>query len=183
MSQLRQYLIQLSAAQVMNLFMQCFQGYYRDRTDGGRECRYFAAVYPAFRIAAYVMYSLTLGNTFYLDFMFLCAIVTVAIVFVSPYKDPYKKYNKLDIAMILSLGSVFGAFLFIVTVSDKSRDSNPLGYIFSCLFSFAPLLYFSAKFCLSVRCFFVYKLSAWQCMSCPPSRRQRGDYEDLSNIN
>ena len=42
----------------LQMFMQCFQGYYRDRTDGGRECRYFAAVYPAFRIATFVMYSI-----------------------------------------------------------------------------------------------------------------------------
>ena len=164
----------------LQIFMQCFQGYYRDRTDGGRECRYFAAVYPAFRIAAYVMFSITLGNTFYLEFMFLCAIVTVIIVFVSPYKEPYKKYNKLDIAMILSSGGVVGAFLFIVTVSYKSRGSNPIGYIFSYLFSFVPLLYFSVKFCLSVRHVCVHKLSTW---SCNPSRRQGGNYEDLSSIN
>ena len=36
----------------LQIFMECFQGYYRDRTDGGWECRYFAAVYPAFRIVA-----------------------------------------------------------------------------------------------------------------------------------
>ena len=164
----------------LQMFMQCFQGYYRDRTDGGRECRYFAAVYPAFRIGAYVMYSLTIGNTFYLDFMFLCAIVTVAIVFVSPYKYPYKKYNKLDITMILSSGGIVGAFLFIVTVSYRSRGSNPIGYIFSYLFFFVPLLYFTVKFCLSVRHVCVHKLSTW---SCNPSRRQRGNYEDLSSID
>ena len=164
----------------LQMFMQCFQGYYRDRTDGGRECRYFAAVYPAFRIAAYFMYSFTLASSFNLDFMFLCAIVIVAIVFVSPYKEPYKKYNKLDIAMILSSGGMFGAFLFIVTVSYKIHSSNPIGYLFSYLFSLVPLLYFSVKFCLSVRHVCVHKLSTW---SCPPSRRQGGNYEDLSSVN
>ena len=152
------------------MFMQCFQGYYRDRTDGGRECRYFAAVYHVF---AYVMYSFTLGSTLYLDFMFLCAIVVVLIVFVSPYKEPYKKYNKLDIAMILSLGGVLSAFLFIVTVSYKSRGSNPLGCIFCYLFSFVLLLYFSVKFCLSVRHVCVHKLSTWSCN--PSSKRQGGN--------
>ena len=164
----------------LQMFMQCFQGYYRDRTDGGRECRYFAAVYPAFRLAGYFIYSFTLGSTFYPVFMFLCAIVVVVIVFVSPYKEPYKKYNKLDIVMILSLGGVFGAFVFIASVSHKSHNSNSIGYLLSCLFSFVPLLYFSVKFCLSVKRIFVHKLSSW---SCPPSRRQGGNYEDLSTIN
>ena len=66
----------------LQMFMQCFQGYYRDRTDGGRECRYFAAVYPAFRFAAYVMYIITLTSTFFLVLIVLCSIVTVGIVFV-----------------------------------------------------------------------------------------------------
>ena len=162
----------------LQMFMQCFQGYYRDRTDGGRECRYFAAVYPAFRIAGYVMYSITLGNTFSLHFMFFCAIVILLIVFISPYKEPYKKYDKLDIAMILSSGGTFGAILFILTVSYKDQDSNLIGYLFSYLFSIVPFLYFSVKFCLSVRHVFVRKFFTW---SCNPSRSQRGNYEDLSN--
>ena len=162
----------------LQMFMQCFQGYYLDRTDGGRECRYFAAVYPAFRIAAYVMFSITLGSTFDLYFMFLCAIVTVLIIFVSPYKEPYKKYNKLDIAMILSSGGMFGGFIFIVAAPYKIHGSNPIGYLFSYLFSLVPLLYFSVKFCLFVKCILVHKLS-----TCDPSRRQRGEYDDLSDIN
>ena len=61
----------------LQMFMQCFQGYYRDRTDGGRECRYFAAVYPAFRIAAYVMYSTLPGSSFILALIVICATVII----------------------------------------------------------------------------------------------------------
>ena len=32
--------------QGLRFFMECFQGCFRDKTDGGMECRYFAAVYP-----------------------------------------------------------------------------------------------------------------------------------------
>ena len=40
-------------------------------------------------------------------FIVTCAIVIITIVFVSPYKQPYKRYNKLDVAMILPLGIIF----------------------------------------------------------------------------
>ena len=80
----------------LQMFMQCFQGYYRDRTDGGRECRYFAAVYPAFRFAAYVMYIITLTSTFFLVLIVLCSIVTVGIVL---YKSQFQKYTKVDVIM------------------------------------------------------------------------------------
>ena len=83
--------------------------------------------------------------------------------------------------MILSLVFIFGEFLF-----DNTFDQKPfsicIGCIFSILFSLPPLVYFTIKFCLSIKRVLVQKLSAGHCMSCPPSRRQRGDYEDLSNI-
>ena len=49
----------------LQIFMQCFQGYYRDRTDGGRECRYFAALYPAFRMLGFSIYAITRSSIFF----------------------------------------------------------------------------------------------------------------------
>ena len=161
----------------LQMFMQCFQGYYRDRTDGGRECRYFAAVYPAFRFAAYVIYSAILGRTVSVFFIFLCVLVTAAIVFVSPYKKQYEKFHKLDVAMIFSLVVLFGGFLFNASAIDE-RQFPIIGSIFSILFSLTPLLYFTIKFCLSIKRVLVQKMSAGNCVSCP--RRQRRAYEDLN---
>ena len=166
----------------LQMFMQCFQGYYRDRTDGGRECRYFAAVYPALRIAAYVIYSIILGRTFYVYFILLCVLVTAAIVFVSPYKQQYEKYNKLDVAMILSLVSIFGGFLLIITAIDEKQPFHRVGYTFCFLFALVPLVYITVKFCLFVKRVFVQKLPTRNCVSCVFRRRQRGDYDNLSNI-
>ena len=54
----------------LQIVMQCFQGNYLDRTNGGREWLYFAAVYLAFRIATHIMYGVTLSNTFLLHSYF-----------------------------------------------------------------------------------------------------------------
>ena len=156
----------------LQMFMQCFQGYYRDRTDGGRECRYFAAVYPAFRIAAYVICSITLNDSFVL-IVFICATVIFTIVFLSPYKQTYERYNKLDVAMILPLGVIAAGCLFI---TDNKHVSKSVGYILCILFSLTPLVYFTIKFFLSIK-HVVQKLSAQY------GTRQRGDYENLSAIS
>ena len=87
----------------LRIFMQCFQGYYRDKTDGGWECRYFAAVYPTFRIATYIVYSVTISDTFFVAFILLCVCVIVIIIIVQPYKTPYMLYNKQDAVIIFSL--------------------------------------------------------------------------------
>ena len=156
----------------LQMFMQCFQGYYRDRKDGGRECRYFAAVYPAFRIAAYAIGSTLVGSSYSLAFIVICATVIITIIFVSPYKQPYERYNKLDVAMISSFGAMFVGLLFIFDTSYISTTS--VGYTFYILFSLTPLVYFTIK--LSIKHVFVQKLSTWY------SDSGRGDYENLSNI-
>ena len=167
----------------LQMFMQCFQGYYRDRTDGGRECRYFAAMYPAFRIAAYFIYSADLGRTCYVYFIFLCVLVIAAVVFVSPYKQQYEKYNKLDVAMILSLVVIFGECILTTTAIDPKQPPPQVGYTFFSLFALVPLVYISVKFCLFVKSVFIQKLSTRNCVFSAFGRRQREDYENLSNIN
>ena len=167
----------------LQIFMQCFQGYYRDRTDGGRECRYFAAVYLAFRFASWVMYSIVLGSSFFHLFTILCVLVAVLILYVSPYRQAYNKYNKLDVAIILCLGVIFGGYVFGFAVTDKRVVSSRTGYTFSYLFSIIPLVYFVVKFCLFVKHALVQKLSSCHFVFHNPRRRQRGDYENLNSIN
>ena len=166
----------------LQMFMQCFQGYYRDRTDGGRECRYFAAVYPAFRFAAYVMYSITLTSTFFLVLIVLCSTVTVGIVFVWPYKPQYQKYTKVDIAMTLSLGVIAGGFLFNNSATYKNQVPACVTLTFAYIFCLIPLVYFTTKSCQSIKCFLVQKLSTFHCVCCHSGRRQRESYKNLSNI-
>ena len=166
----------------LQMFMQCFQGYYRDRTDGGRECRYFAAVYPAFRIVGYAMYSITLTSTFFLVLIVLCSIVTVGIVFVWPYKPQYQKYTKVDVIMTLSLGVIAGGFLFNNSTTAKNQVPASVILMFAYIFCLIPLVYFTTKACLSIKCFLVQKLSIFHCVSHCSSSRQRRGYENLSNI-
>ena len=164
----------------LQIFMQCFQGYYRDRTDGGRECRYFAAVYPAFRIVIYFMYGAILSTMFCVAVILLCLIVAVMIVIIQPYKKPYEFYNKLDIVMMLSpivfaLGIVAG-----VLAADVMQILSNAGYYFSGVFSLTPLLYFTVKFLQLVKCVLVQYFSSWHRLSSDPGTDQQGDYEDLS---
>ena len=161
----------------LQMFMQCFQGYYRDRTDGGRECRYFAAVYPAFRIAAYIIYSITLSGNFGSAFTILSGIVIITIVFVSPYKQPYERYSKLDIAMMFSFGAISPGIFFATSLNDNKHVLIYVVYILFVLLSLTPLVYFTIKFCLSLKHVLVQKLSTWY------SDCGREDYENLISVN
>ena len=106
-------------------------------------------------------------------FIVICATVITIIVFVSPYKQPYERYNKLDVAMILPLGVMLVGFLFII---DEGHVSTRVGYTFCILSSLIPLVYFTIKVCMSIKHVLVQKLP-----SCY-SDSIGGDYEHLSNI-
>ena len=156
----------------LQIFMQCFQGYYRDRTDGGREWRYFAAVYPAFRIITYFMYGAILGTMFYVVFILLCSIVAVMIVIIQPYKKPYKFYNKLDTVMMLSL-TVFILRVVLFLLAFDIRQISPVsGLYFSSVLSLTPLLYFTVKFLQLVKRVLVQYFSSWHRLSSDPGTDQ-----------
>ena len=155
----------------LQIFMQCFQGYYRDRTDGGGECRYFAAVYPAFRIITYFMYGAILGNMFYVAFILLCSIVAVMIVIIHPYKKPYEFYNKLDIVMMLSLIVFILGFVLFLLAFDIRQISPVSGLFFSSVLSLTPLLYFIVKFLQLVKRVLQY-FSSWHRLSSDPGTDQ-----------
>ena len=125
----------------LRMFMECFQGYYRDRTDGGWECRYFAMVYPAARILTYFMYVIFDGLRFYVGCLTLCISVIGIIVLVQPYKPKYK----FDIFMLFSL-----LLLLVGLILSYQGNADILALSFVCFGTIIPTVYFTIKGLLSL---------------------------------
>ena len=159
--------------QALHIFMQCFQGYYRDRTDGGRECRYFAALYPAFRIAVFVFFSLNFSVLFYVAFIALTIGVIITIVFVRPYKTSFDFYNKIDVVLML-ISAFFCVGIITLCVRFDSVAIPVVGYCIVALLSLSPLVYFSIKFYMLV------KRTLLQVLRNTPRMARRRGYEDLT---
>ena len=137
----------------LRMFMECFQGYYRDRSDGGWECRYFAVVYPTARILFYPLYNIVLNqwSIFYVGWIILCIFFIGTTVLVQPYKSPYRMYNKLDIFM---LSSLLLALLVLNQISSYISESDIIYIGFLCVCSLIPTLYFSTIISLSLKSLF-----------------------------
>ena len=160
--------------------MECFQGYYCDRTDGGWECRYFAAVYPAFRIAIYVLYCITLSNINYVALILLCVSVVAIVLLVRPYKKRYALYNKFDAVMIILVAVFLTCNLETVLVTDTRQITGSVGMIAAGVFAITPLVYFTIK-ALQVLKHVLSQNSVCPChIFCDRNKMRRGDYENLS---
>ena len=144
----------------LQMFMQCFQGYYRDRTDGGRECRYFAAMYPSFRIVGYITYAVTRSSIFFPIMTIVMAGIITTLVIVCPYKKEYELYNKLDILMFLTLLVYSAGYETTLLTFDRKQLSPIFGYTISALVSLVPLLYLSAQLARWMKRGIIQKCSA-----------------------
>ena len=160
--------------QALHIFMQCFQGYYRDRTDGGRECRYFAALYPAFRIATFLLYGLHFTVLFYVAFIALSIGVIITIIFVRPYKASFDFYNKMD-AVLMLISAFFCVGIITLCVRFDSVAIPVVGYCIVALLSLSPLVYFTVKF------YMLAKRTLLQVLRNTPRMARRQGYEDLTN--
>ena len=85
--------------QALHMFMDAFQGCYKNGTNGTRDCRYFAALYLITRVAVHT--SLAFSSVSFTNSVF--AAVLAFIVFLLSCIHPYKKmvHNQLDIFFFL----------------------------------------------------------------------------------
>ena len=129
----------------LRLCMESFQGYYRDRTDGGLDCRYFSTAYPTIRVIYYVAIGTVHGFNMFAIFNVLGIITAGIILIVRPYKPKYRVYHTFDALMMLAL-AVFAITLMEVYVFIDARNFNSsLFVIMAGALSLTPLLYFIVR--------------------------------------
>ena len=86
-------------SQALHMFMDAFQGCYKDGTNGTRDCRYFAAIYLITRIAVHL--SLVYSSVSFTNSVLITSLAIVALILsvFHPYKERF--YNQLDIFFVL----------------------------------------------------------------------------------
>ena len=126
---------------VLRVFMECFQGYYQDRTDRGKEYRYFAALHLAVRLLAFVLYALTLSASFYTMFTLVLIIAGVIVAFFQPYKQMFSLYNKVDAGAFFLMALWCNSIVTSVVAGEKDHRYVYVGAVVTTLCTLLPLLY------------------------------------------
>ena len=94
--------------QAFHIFMDAFQGCYKNGTDGMRDCRYFSALYLLVRISFFIAFAVTLSSSVYVGCLFVGVIFTLfAILFtvVQPYKTLI--CNAVDTVLIATVALTY----------------------------------------------------------------------------
>ena len=125
----------------LRIFMDAFQGCYKDGTDGTRDCQYFAVVQPLCRIFLFFVLAVTLGELFHAIGTVGLLLLAILIAIVQPYKKKFDAYNTTDTVLILLLAAWFASILCFNMLHAKSLKFAQMSVIIVGLTAILPLFY------------------------------------------
>ena len=131
-------------SQALHIFMDSFQGCYKDGTNGTRDCRYFAAIYLIARVALYLL----LVFSFATNNCYLVCILVVLMLLLCGF-HPYKEwlYNQLDMFLLGCMVTIMSSSLILQAHNTEYGTNQE--HIVLAIFAPIPLVH---SLCLVLYC-------------------------------
>ena len=125
----------------LRMFVELFQGYYCDRTDGRWDCRWFAAIYPILRIGCSLVYAFMHDDLIFPLYTLFTIVVIVLLIIIDPYKENFKSYMKIDVCFCL-IGATICTIMIITQLSFDWGDLPPAcGFVAAGILALVPFLF------------------------------------------
>ena len=125
------------------IFIDAFQGCYKDGTNGTRDCRFYAAAFLFSRILLFLIFALSQTALFYGAALFILIPLAMAIPIVQPYKPKFATYNVVDSVLVL-LVALWCATIVCITIAGlKAHRWQKYFLILSFIVAVIPLFYIS----------------------------------------
>ena len=128
----------------LHIFIDAFQGYYKDGTNGTRDFRYFSTALLISRIVLFIIFALCPTSLFYSGALFVLTALVMLIVSMQPYKAQFSMYNTIDPILVLVLALACA----IAVLADLTSWNAHKWVMFSIVFAFlaAAVLFFYIPF-------------------------------------
>jgi len=125
----------------LHIFIDAFQGYYKDGTNGTRGCRYFATALIICRIVLLLIFAFSPTALFYGVAALVFMGLVMAIVIMQPYKYQFSRYNTVDSVLILVLALACATIVCVVLASLKALKWITFSIILVIAVGVVPLFY------------------------------------------
>ena len=119
----------------LRICLDSFQGYYKDGTDGTRDCRWFSSLYLLSRIMLFLVYGLVKESFYSFASIMLLFLIALIIIF-QPFKPQYGVYNTIHSLLFLNL-----AMWFMTVVFTPRSRSTTFALTISAIVAILPLFY------------------------------------------
>ena len=125
------------------IFIDAFQGCYKDGTNGTQDCRYFAAVFLIVRILLFIIFALSPTGMFYGAVLYVLIPLVMALVTVQPYKPRFSTYNAVESVLFLLLALLCAIFVCFNISGLEDHIWQQCFLILSFIVGVLPLFYIS----------------------------------------
>ena len=125
------------------IFIDAFQGCYKDGTNGSRDHRRFAASFLFARLLFFILFALSQTALFYGAVLFVLIPLAMAIVIVQPYKPRFSTYNAIDSVLVLLMALWCATFVCINIAELKAQKWSKVFTLLSYIVAVLPLFYIS----------------------------------------
>ena len=129
---------------VVRDFLHTLQKYYKDGSNGARDCRWFAGYYMLHLFGSYLVYACTLCGYTYRILIVYYTIAAIIVLAIEPYKEEYAAYNTLDCLLFLWMALFALAVTLLNEISVLQRMYMVVAYVVVVGVSAVPLLLISA---------------------------------------
>ena len=150
----------------LTIFTDAFQGCYKDSSNGGRDCRFFAGLYFVVRIIVFATYSLIHFQHPYIIYLVIQRTILIMAALFAIFR-PYRRdiFNKLDTLIFLILAFVITKIMETRSYTDYSDA------LLGLQISIYTILWIPA---LTLLCFKIFQFSVRLC------KKRRGGLHILS---
>ncbi len=134
---------QINTGGRMQMFLDTFQGCFKDGTNGTRDYRYFAGVYFILRILFFTLYAYS--NTWIQQFFVQQLLCTAAVLLFAVFR-PYKKdfYNNLDATIFGVLALINAVSMYNICFTSLDQPLSKWAFAMQYILIFLPLMYMVA---------------------------------------
>ena len=124
------------------MFVNCYQGYYKDGTNGSRDYQWFSVSYFILQLIFFLLF--TFSQSIYCFSIGVILIITLMFMQLSlrPYKEEFKVYNITDAFMLLIMSGVFIMIIAGDEAGIKDSYFRKFSYSFLALIAIVPIIYF-----------------------------------------
>ena len=132
--------------QTLHIFMDSFQGCYKNGTNSTCDCRWFAALYLVIRIAMIVLFGVVSINNFLIPLItFLILFLLLLITVFQPYK--FSIHNTINICLLFVISlflvsSMADIIIWETAANTEHFITKRVTDVFTGIFSVLPILYF-----------------------------------------
>jgi len=127
----------------LHIFIDAFQGCYKDGTNGTHDCRCFSTALLIARVLPFIIFAICPNGLFYGGAQIVFVSLAMMIAIMQPYKPQFSIYNAVDSVLVLLMALWCATVVSINIAAMKAQKWLKFWMILSFLLAVLPLVYLS----------------------------------------